>query len=59
MSPYFETITIDPVGDATNAADQYLVVLSYKQVVSRKSDQQVFHHQTGYWFFEKASNEVL
>lgn len=59
MSPYFETITIEPVGDATNAEEQTLVVLSYKQVVSRKSDGQVFHHQTGYWYFEKKTGEVL
>lgn len=59
MSPYFETITIEPVGDATNAAEQTLVVLSYKQIVSRKTDSQVFHHQTGYWYFEKKTGEVL
>jgi hypothetical protein len=59
MSPYFETIMIEPVGDATNAAEQTLVVLSYKQIVSRKADGQVFHHQTGYWYFEKKTGEVL
>ncbi len=59
MSPYFETITIEPVGDATNAGEQTLVVLAYKQVVSRKSNNQVFHHQTGYWYFEKKTGEIL
>jgi hypothetical protein len=59
MSPYFETITIEPVGDATNAEEQTLVVLSYKQIVSRKSNNQVFHHQLGYWYFEKKTGEIL
>ncbi len=59
MSPYFETITISPVGDATNAEEQTLVCVSYTQVVSRKSNGQVFHHQIGYFFFEKKTNEVL
>lgn len=58
-SPYFETISIVPVGDATNANEQRLVVLSYTQIVHRKSDGNVFHHQTGYWYFEKATGDVL
>ncbi len=59
MSPYFETITIEPVGDATNAEEQTLVALSYKQVVTKKATGLVFHHQTGYWYFEKKTGEVL
>lgn len=59
MSPYFETITIEALGDATNAKEQKLAVLAYTQIVSRKSTGNVFHHQTGYWYFEKSTNEVL
>lgn len=59
QSPYFETITIEPIGDATNAKEQTLAVLSYTQVVSRKATGQVFHHQIGYWYFEKATGDVL
>lgn len=58
-SPYYETITIEPVGDATNAEEQTLSVLSYKQVVHRKSNGEVFHHQIGYWYFEKKTGEIL
>ncbi|HRP68708.1 MAG TPA: heme-binding beta-barrel domain-containing protein [Turneriella sp.] len=58
-SPYFETITIEPVGDAVNAEEQKLVVLSYKQVVCRKSNGEVFHHQLGYWYYEKKTNEIF
>jgi hypothetical protein len=59
MSPYFETITIVPIGDATNAEEQILVTLSYTQVVTKKSTGKVFHHQTGYFYYEKKTNEIL
>jgi hypothetical protein len=58
-SPYYETIVIEPVGDAINAEEQTLGVLSYKQVVHRKSNGEVFHHQTGYWYFERKTGEIL
>jgi hypothetical protein len=58
-SPYYETILIEPVGDATNAEEQTLGVLSYKQVVHRKSNGEVFHHQIGYWYFERKTGEIL
>lgn len=58
-SPYFETLTIEPVGDATNAGEQTLMVLSYKQIVSRISDGKVFHHQTGYWYWDKSNNDII
>lgn len=58
-SPYFETLTIEPVGDATNAGEQTLMVLSYKQIVSRIADGKVFHHQIGYWYWDKSNNDIL
>lgn len=58
-SPYYETLTIEPVGDATNAGEQTLMVLTYKQVVSRIADGKVFHHQIGYWYWDKSNNDIL
>lgn len=58
-SPYFETLIIEPVGDATNAGEQTLMVLTYKQVVSRVADGKVFHHQIGYWYWDKSNNDIL
>lgn len=58
-SPYFETITIEGLGTATNASEQTLAVLAYKQVVSRISTGDVFHHQTGYWYWDKSTQDVL
>ncbi len=58
-SPYFETLTIEPVGDVTNAGEQTLIVLAYKQIVSRISDGKVFHHQIGYWYWDKSNNDIF
>lgn len=58
-SPYFETITIEPVGGATNAGEQTLMVLTYKQIVSRIADGKVFHHQIGYWYWDKSTGDIF
>ncbi|MDA0305228.1 MAG: heme-binding beta-barrel domain-containing protein [Proteobacteria bacterium] len=48
-NPYFETITFSEIGDLTNAESQILSALFYRQIVKRKSNDEVFHDQTGYW----------
>jgi len=58
-SPYFETITYSVVGDVTNAESQTLAAVHYRQIVSRKSDGQVFHDETGYWMWELATATVM
>jgi hypothetical protein len=57
-NPYYETITFEAIGDVTNAESQVLVVLHYKQVVQRKSDDKVFHHETGYWMWDARSETI-
>lgn len=57
-NPYFESIHFEAVGDVTNAESQVLTVLRYHQSVSRKSDCQVFHDQTGYWIWDSHSQIV-
>jgi hypothetical protein len=57
-NPYFETITYTAVGDVTNAEKQTLVGIHYVQVVRRKSDEEVFHHQTGYWIWDAEAETV-
>jgi hypothetical protein len=57
-NPFFETITFDAIGDVTNGGKQTLSVLHYLQLVSRKSDQKVFHHQSGYWTWDPASGVI-
>lgn len=57
-SPYFETITFEAIGDATNAESQTLAVVRYQQIVSRRSNGEVFHDQTGYWMWDAAQGVV-
>jgi hypothetical protein len=58
VNPYTETITFEAGGDVTNAESQTLSVVPYTQVVRRKSDGEVFHHQVGYWVWDPATGVV-
>ncbi|KAA3606235.1 MAG: DUF1794 domain-containing protein [Calditrichaeota bacterium] len=58
-NPYYETITFYEAGDLTNAESQKLVMLRYHQVVTRKSDDTVFHDETGYWMWDEANDIVI
>ncbi|MGB0575656.1 MAG: heme-binding beta-barrel domain-containing protein [Alphaproteobacteria bacterium] len=51
-NPYYETITYTAIGDADNAEEQLLTALHYIQIVQRKSNDEVFHHQSGYWMWD-------
>lgn len=57
-NPYYETIIFEAAGDVTNAEKQVLAIVRYHQVVSRKSNDKVFHDQVGYWLWD-ASNDTL
>ncbi len=58
-NPYYETIVFEAAGDVENAEEQKLAVLRYLQIVRRKSDDQVFHDQTGYWMWDAAQRTVM
>lgn len=58
-NPYYETITFEAAGDVTNAEQQTLSVVRYHQVVSRKSNDEVFHDQVGYWLWDPADNTIV
>jgi hypothetical protein len=57
-NPYFETIRFEAAGDVTNAEEQVLAIVRYHQVVSRKSNGEVFHDQIGYWTWDPATRTV-
>ncbi|WP_038247659.1 heme-binding beta-barrel domain-containing protein [Ghiorsea bivora] len=57
-NPYFETITYEAIGDVSNAETQTLAVLHYKQIVSRKENSEVFHHQSGYWSWDAETGVI-
>ncbi|MBW2270601.1 MAG: FABP family protein [Deltaproteobacteria bacterium] len=57
-NPYYETIVFEAAGDVTNAEAQTLAVVRYHQIVTRKSNDQVFHDQIGYWTWDPASKTI-
>jgi hypothetical protein len=58
-NPYYETITYEAAGDVTNAEEQTLSVVRYHQVVRRKSNDEVFHDQVGYWLWDPADDTIV
>jgi len=58
-NPYYEIITCTAVGDVTNAESQTLSVIRYHQVVSRKTDNEVFHDETGYWMWDASTETIM
>ena len=58
-SPYYETITFTPIGEVENAESQVLAILRYQQIVRRKSNDEVFHDQTGYWTWDAQEGGVI
>jgi hypothetical protein len=58
-NPYYETILFEAAGDVTNAEQQTLSVVRYHQVVTRKSNDKVFHDQVGYWLWDPADDTIV
>jgi len=58
-NPYYETITFTASGDVNNAESQLLVAVHYRLIVRRKSNDKVFHEQTGYWMWDAAAGVVM
>jgi len=58
-NPYYETISFEAIGDVTNAESQVLAAVHYRQVVQRKSNDKVFHDETGYWLWDKQASVIM
>lgn len=58
-NPYYESMTFYAVGDVDNAGEQFLSIIHYKQVVRRKSNDEIFHHQVGYWLWDADKQHVM
>lgn len=58
-NPYYETLTFEGCGDVDNVGEQFLSIVHYKQVVQRKSNDEVFHHQVGYFLWDAAAKVVM
>jgi len=55
---YYETLEFKVVGDVDNAEEQTLAIVQYEQYVRRKSNDQVLHHQLGYWTWDAQTQVV-
>lgn len=58
-NPYYETICFEAAGDVDNAEEQLLAIVRYHLSVSRKSNDEVFHDQVGYWLWDSADNSIV
>lgn len=58
-NPYYETITFTAAGDLSNAESQVLSALHYRQIVYRKSNNEVFHDETGYWMWDANTETIM
>ncbi|SEG81054.1 heme-binding beta-barrel domain-containing protein [Marinobacterium lutimaris] len=58
VEPFYEVRTFEVAADATNASDQNLIAVYYKQEVFRKKDDVKFHDQRGYLIYDKDKQMV-
>ena len=58
-NPYYETIVFEAAGDVTNAESQTLAAVRYHQLVRRKSNEKVFHDESGYWLWDAVAGIVM
>lgn len=56
---YYETLLFEACGDVENAHEQVLAVVRYHQVVSRKSNDKVFHNESGYWSWDRQTGVLM
>lgn len=57
-NPFFETITFEAAGTVTNAGEQTSSILRYHQKVFKKSNNEQFHDQVGYWTWDAADGSI-
>jgi len=55
---YYETLTFQAIGDVDNAEEQELAVVRYEQEVRSKVNDEVLHHQVGYWTWDAKAQTV-
>lgn len=58
-NPFYEMITFEAIGKVNNAEKQNLAALRYHQVVSRKSNDEVFHNETGFWMWDAEQAVIM
>lgn len=59
INPYYETMVFEKVSDVENAEIQTLAIARYHSTVKRKSNDEIFHDQVGYWLWDKANETII
>lgn len=57
-NPYYEEIVFQDIGDVDNAEKQTLTILRYHQKVFRKSNDEQFHDQVGYYTWDAEAQVI-
>lgn len=57
-SPYYETLDFEAAGDVDNAETQVLSIVRYHHKVFRKSNDEQFHDQLGYFTWDAATQII-
>ncbi|MFT7184749.1 MAG: hypothetical protein ACI84K_000115 [Pseudohongiellaceae bacterium] len=55
---YYEILEFKAVPSVDNAEEQTLRTIQYEQLVRRKTDDKVLHHQVGYWTWDAVAEVV-
>ncbi len=55
---YYETLEFKVVGDVDNAEEQTLAIVQYEQYIRRVTNDEVLHHQLGYWTWDAETQVV-
>lgn len=58
-NPFYEETLFELAGDLSNANRQKLAIVRYHQKVYRKSNNEQFHDQLGYWLWDAADQRVM
>jgi len=56
---YYERIEFDLTRRVSNAEEQKLAVVQYRQLVQRATNDKILHDQSGYWAWDAASKTLM
>ena len=59
VNSYYDNIIFKGLGETENAESQLLSVVFYTQEVRRNTNDNMIHHETGYWLWEQGSDTVV
>ncbi len=59
-NPYYETLVVEAVDmDISNAEEQELTAVRYRQTVHEKETDEMSHSETGFWIWDNNTNAIM